>query len=110
MIGAVVAALGNALTGLSPVLVAAVAFQVVRGVGTAAYETMLQTLLQRTVPRHLLARVSANVYGAVNVAACLGLLVAGPLLDATSARVVLVASGGAGLLAAAVSARAGRAG
>ena len=108
--GATVAALGNALTGLSPVLAAAVVFQMVRGTGIAAYETMLQTVLQRTVPRHLLGRVTANVYGAVNLAACLGLLVAGPLLDATSARVVLVASGGAGLVAAAVSARAARVG
>ena len=108
--GATVAALGNALTGLSPVLLAAVAFQMMRGAGIAAYETMLQTLLQRTVPRHLLGRVSANVYGAVNVAACVGLVVAGPVLDATSARVVPVASGAVGLVAAAFSARAARVG
>jgi MFS family permease len=110
VVGATVAALGNALTGVSPAIVAAVAFQMVRGAGIAAYETMLQTILQRTVPRPLLGRVSANVYGAVNVAACVGLLVAGPLLDATSARAVLVAGGGAGLLSAAVSARAARVG
>ncbi|HEX2046919.1 MAG TPA: MFS transporter [Acidimicrobiales bacterium] len=108
--GAAVAAVGNALTGLSPVIVAAVAFQLVRGTGLAAYETMLQTVLQRSVPRHLLGRVSANVYGGVNVAACIGLLVAGPLLDATSARVVLVASGAVGVAAATVSARAARVG
>ena len=108
--GATVAALGNVLTGLSPALLAAVAFQMVRGAGIAAYETMLQTTLQRTVPRHLLGRVSANAYGAVNVAACIGLVAAGPLLDATSARVVLVASGAVGLVAAAVSGRAARVG
>ena len=108
--GAIVAALGNALTGLSPVLPAAVAFQMMRGAGIAAYQTMLQTLLQRTVPRHLLGRVSANVYGAVNVAACIGLVVAGPLLDATSARMVLVAGGAVGMVAAAFSARAARVG
>jgi hypothetical protein len=48
----------------------------------------------------MLGRVFANVYGAVNVAACIALLGAGPLLDATSARTVLVASGGAGMLSA----------
>jgi MFS family permease len=110
VVGAAVAALGNAFTGVSPVIVAAMAFQAVRGMGLAAYETMLQTVLQRTVPRPLLGRVSANVYGAVNVAACIGLLVAGPLLDATSARTVLVAAGAVGLVAAGVSARAARVG
>jgi len=88
-----IAALGNVLTGLAPLLAAAIAFQVVRGVGLAAYETALQTRLQRAVPRHLLGRVFANVYGAVNVAACLGLVAAGPLLDATSPRAVLVVCG-----------------
>ena len=96
--GAAVAATGNLGTGLAPALVAAIGFQVVRGLGLAAYETGLQTTLQRTVPRQLLGRVFANVYGAVNVAACVGLLVAGPLLDATSARTVLLACAGTGLV------------
>ena len=64
----------------------------------------------QTVPRPLPGRVSANVYGVVNLAACIALLVAGPLFDATSARAVLVASGAAGLVAAAVSAGAARVG
>jgi MFS family permease len=98
VLGAGVAAAGNLGTGLAPALIAAVAFQAVRGVGLAAYETGLQTTLQRTVPRQLLGRVFANVYGAVNVAACVGLLVAGPLLDATSARTVLLACAGTGLV------------
>ena len=105
--GALVAALGNALTGLSPGLVAAVAFQTVRGLGLAAYDTMLQIRLQRAVPRHLLGRVVANAYGAVNAGACLGLVAAGPLLDATSARTVLLACGALGVLSAGVSAAAG---
>lgn len=82
--GAVVAGLGNALTGASPVIVAAVAFQLVRGAGIALYETMLQTLLQRAVPRDLLGRVLTNVYGAVHVGACLGLVSA--VVSARSAR------------------------
>ena len=108
VLGATVAALGNLLTGLAPVFLAAVAFQMVRGAGLAVYETALQTTLQRTVPRHLLGRVSSNAYGAVNVAACLGLLLAGPLLDATAARTVMLVAGGLGLVSAAMSARPGR--
>ena len=100
VLGAGVAAAGNLATGLAPGLVAAVAFQMVRGVGLAAYETSLQTTLQRSVPGPMLGRVFANVYGAVNLAACLALLGAGPLLDATSARTVLLVSGGFGVLSA----------
>lgn len=102
--GAMVAALGNALTGVSPGIVAAVAFQMVRGLGLAVYDTMLQTLLQRSVPPRMLGRVLGNAYGAVNVGACLGLAGAGPLLDATSPRTVLLASAALGLLSAAASA------
>ena len=98
--GAAVAAAGNLATGLAPGILAAVAFQALRGVGLAVYETSLHTTLQRSVPGPMLGRVFANVYGAVNVAACLALLGAGPLLDATSARTVLLASGGAGILSA----------
>lgn len=108
VIGGTLAALGNTLTGLAPLIVVAVAFQMVRGVGLALYETALQTTLQRTVPREMLGRVSSNAYGAVNLGACLGLVIAGPLLDATSARAVLVASGAIGLVGAVVSARPGR--
>jgi MFS family permease len=106
--GAVVAGLGNTLTGMSPVIVGAVAFQLVRGAGIAVYETMLQTLLQRVVPRQLLGRVLTNVYGAVNLGACVGLLGAGPLLDATSPRTVLVVSGAVGMLSAVISFRSAR--
>ena len=49
----------------------------------------------------MLGRVFANVYGAVNVAACLGLLAGGPLLDSTSPRTLLLACGAVGLAAAA---------
>lgn len=93
--GAGVIATANALTGLSPAIALAVTFQVVRGVGIAVLETDLQTLIQRNVPRAVMGRVFANVYGAVNVAAAVSVFGAGVLLDATSARVVLVAAGAA---------------
>lgn len=97
LLGAAVVAVGNGLTGVAPVLVAAVAFQLTRGVGIAVLETNLQTLIQRTVPRHLLGRVFANVYGTVHVAAALSLLAGGPLLDATSPRTLLIIVGLVGL-------------
>jgi hypothetical protein len=50
VLGAGVAAAGNLATGLAPGLVVAVGFQIVRGLGIAAYETSLQTTLQRRVP------------------------------------------------------------
>jgi hypothetical protein len=81
-----------------------VAFQITRGLGIAVLETSLQTLLQRTVPRALLGRVFANVYGAVNVAAAASLLAGGPILDATSSRAVLVGVGAVGTAGGAVSA------
>jgi len=104
VMGAAVIGVANALTGLASALGVAVAFQLTRGVGTAVLETNLQTLIQRTVPRRMLGRVFANVYGAVNIAAALALLVGGPLLDATSDRTVLVVAGLIGLAAAASSA------
>jgi hypothetical protein len=76
----------------------------VRGVGIALFETSLQTLLQRTVARSHLGRVFANVYGAVYVASCVALVGGGLLLDATSARTVLYASGGAGAAGTLISA------
>ncbi|MCB9763938.1 MAG: MFS transporter [Alphaproteobacteria bacterium] len=104
LLGAAVAGLGNLATGLPSSIAAAVGFQVVRGVGLAFYDTGLQTLIQRTVPAAHLGRVFANVFGAVNVTAALGLLLGGPLLDATSPRAVLIGVGAVGLLGAAVTA------
>lgn len=105
LVGGVVAAAGNALTGAAPVLLAAIVFQVTRGVGIAVFETALQTLLQRTVPGPYLGRVFANVYGAVHVAACLALAGGGALVDVTSPRTVLVLSGCAGGVAILAAAR-----
>lgn len=104
LMGMGIAALGNLLTAGAPFLAAAVAFQITRGVGVAILDVHLQTLIQRSVPRRLLGRVFANVYGAVNIAAAGALLLGGPLLDATSARTVLVTVGLVGLAGTALSA------
>jgi MFS family permease len=104
LLGAAGAGVGNLATGLAPSLPAAVAFQITRGVGIAVLETHLQSLIQRSVPRRLLGRAFANLYGAVNLAAALSLVAGGPLLDATSARAVLLVVGTIGLIGTVLSA------
>jgi hypothetical protein len=89
--GSVVVGVGETLTGVAGAIVLAVAFQMVRGVGTAAIDVNLQTLLQRSVAPAMLGRVFANVYGAVGVAAAFSVAIAGPFLGATSPGTVLVA-------------------
>ncbi len=102
--GCVVVGIGETLTGVAGAIVLAVVFQMVRGVGTAAIDVNLQTLLQRSVAPDMLGRVFANVYGAVGVAAALSVALAGPFLDATSPATVLVATGLAAFAAAATTA------
>jgi len=102
--GYAVSSLGNLLTGVSFAVVAALGFQVIRGLGVAAMDVGHNTLIQRLVPADMLGRVFGNVYGAVGVAAGLSYLFGGLLLDATGARVTLVVAGIGGLTAAAVAA------
>ncbi len=102
--GCVVVGIGESLTGIAGAIALAVVFQMVRGVGTAAIDVNLQTLLQRSVAPEMLGRVFANVYGAVGIAAALSVAVAGPFLDATSPGTVLVATGLAAFAAAATTA------
>lgn len=92
--GGIVVGIGNLMTAVSPVLAAAFAMQVVRGAGVVLYDAAgVRTFLQRSTPSHLLGRVFANVYGGVSVAAALGYVVGGPLLDATSPRIAFTVVG-----------------
>lgn len=100
--GFAIGSAGNLLTGLSPVIAAAFAMQLVRGVGISLMEVGPTTLVQRTVPRHLLGRVFANLYGAIGVAAGFSYLVGGPLLDRLSPRTVFVVAGAGGIAASAI--------
>ena len=104
VIGAAIGGIGNALTGIAPALAIAIGFQLVRGLGAALLETNLQTLLQRSVERPMLGRVFANVYGAVNIAAAVSVILGGLLLDATSPGTVLVVAGLLAILASIVAA------
>ncbi len=100
--GFVIASAGNLLTGLSPVIAVAFAMQLVRGVGISLIEVGSTTLVQREVPRHLLGRVFANLYGAIGMAAGLSYVLGGYLLDRLSPRVVLVIAGTGGISASVV--------
>jgi MFS family permease len=99
VLGAALLGIGNGLTGVAQWIALAVVFQIVRGTGAALFDANVQTMLQRSVAPELLGRVMANVYGAVNVAAAIAVVIGGLLLDVTSARVVLVCAGAAGLIA-----------
>ena len=90
---------GNLLTGLSPVIAAAFAMQLVRGLGISLVEVGTTSLVQRTVPRHLLGRVFANLSGAVGLAAGLSYVVGGALLGSFSAGAVLTVGGAGGCAA-----------
>jgi MFS family permease len=98
--GFAVTAGGNLLTAAAPALTVAIVCQVLRGVGTALVEANVRTFVQRTVPRAVLGRVLANLYGGVGVAAAASYAIGGPLLDATSPRLMFVLIGGLGLVAA----------
>jgi MFS family permease len=102
--GYAVSSLGNLLTGLAATILAALGFQVIRGLGIAAMDVGHSTLIQRLVPPGLLGRAFGNVYGAVGAAAGLSYLFGGLLLDATNARVTLIVAGTGGLAAAGVAA------
>lgn len=100
LVGFAIAAAGNLLTAAAPAVAVAVTTQLVRGMGTALIEANVRTVVQRTVPRETLGRVLANLYGGVGVAAALSYAAGGPLLDATSPRLMFVLIGGLGLVAA----------
>jgi len=102
--GYAISSLGNLLTGLSAAILAALGFQVIRGLGIAAMDVGHNTLIQRVVPAGMLGRVFGNVYGAVGAAAGLSYVFGGLLLDATNARVTLIVAGAGGLASAAVAA------
>jgi MFS family permease len=90
---------GNFLTGLAWAVTAAFVVQIIRGLGIAAMDVAVNTLLQRSVPRDLLGRVFGSLYGAIGIAAALAYLLGGLLIDLTSARIAFLVGGAGGLLA-----------
>lgn len=95
--GLALSSAGNLLTGLAWAVAAAFIVQAVRGIGIAAMDVAVNTIVQRTVPAAMLGRVFGNLYGAVGVAAALAYVGGGLLLDATDPRTTFVLAGGGGL-------------
>ena len=104
VIGLAVCSAGNLLTGLAGAVAVAFTWQAVRGIGIAAVDVAVSTLLQRTVPPAVLGRTFGNLYGAVGLAAGLSYVLGGLALNVTSARVVFVVAGAGGLLVTATTA------
>jgi MFS family permease len=102
--GYAVNSLGNLLTGLSGVLLAAFALQTIRGLGIAAQDVAASTIIQRGVPRSMQGRTFSLFYGAIGVAAGVSYLMGGLLLAAAGPRITFVVAGIGGLLAAGVTA------
>ncbi|MEO6090210.1 MAG: MFS transporter [Umezawaea sp.] len=106
VVGFGVSSAGNLLTGLAWAVAAAFAVQAVRGLGVAAMDVAVTTLVQRTVPAALLGRVFGSLYSAVGLAAALSYVLGGLLIDATGPRTTFLLAGGAGLVVTAVVAAA----
>ena len=102
--GFAVSSLGNLLTGLAWSVAAAFGLQLARGVGLAASDVGVNTLLQRQAPPSMLGRLFATLYGAVGLAAAASYLLGALLLELTGPRVTLVVAGAGGLLATALTA------
>ncbi|MEV0792663.1 MFS transporter [Kribbella sp. NPDC050459] len=108
LLGFAVSSVGNLLTGLAWAIWAALALQVIRGLGIAGIDVGVNTHLQRVVPPQLLSRVFGNLYGAIGLAAGISYVGGGLLLQHTDARTTFVAAGAGGLVATAVTAIARR--
>jgi MFS family permease len=98
--GFVVSSAGNLLTGFAWGVAAAFAVQTVRGLGIAAMDVAHSTLIQRLAPADKVGRVFGNFYGGIGVAAAIGYIGGGLLLDAAGPRLTFILAGGAGVLVA----------
>jgi MFS family permease len=96
--GFAISSAGNLLTGLAWAVAAAFVVQTIRGLGIAAMDVAVNTMLQRSVPRDLLGRVFGSLYGAIGVAAALAYVLGGLLIDLTNARITFLVGGTGGLL------------
>jgi MFS family permease len=104
LIGFAVSSAGNLVTGLAWAIWAALALQVIRGLGIAAIDVGINTNLQRVVPPQLRGRVFGNLYGAIGLAAGISYVLGGLLLQHTNARTTFITAGLGGLLATVVTA------
>jgi MFS family permease len=103
VVGFAVCSVGNLFTGLAPVLLLAVIAQAGRGIGASLIDVGTTTLVQRSAPPEIRARVFANLYGVVGLAAAISYVGGGALVDALSPRAVLILGGAGGLAVSALA-------
>ncbi len=96
--GFVVSSAGNLLTGFAWGVGAAFAVQTVRGLGIAAMDVAHSTLVQRLTPADKVGRVFGNFYGGIGVAAAIGYVGGGLLLDAVGSQLTFILIGIAGMV------------
>jgi MFS family permease len=96
--GVSLGAIGTVATALAPGLALASAAQLAAGAGNTADLVGTDTLIQRSVPAHLLGRAFGAVYAAAQLAAAIAYAAAGPLVTLTGPRVAFGVAG-TGMLA-----------
>ncbi len=96
-LGLLLTGAGLVLTGISPGVVALLAFYIVAGVGNGLENVACDTLIGRTVEPSKLGRVFGTVYGPIFLASTLAAGAGAVLVDLTSPRITFLV-GGAGVL------------
>ena len=91
--GLTTSGVGALVTGASPSLGAAIAFQGAAGVGNGIENVASTTLTQRHVPPEMLGRVFGMLATAAYAGQAIASLLGGLYLDATSPRTVIITSG-----------------
>ena len=96
--GVTLGAVGTVATGLAPGVMLASAAQAAAGAGNTADVVGTDTLIQQSVPAHLLGRAFGAVYTAAQAASAIAYAAAGPLVGFTGPRGAFVIAG-VGMLA-----------
>jgi MFS family permease len=93
LVGMAFTGAGNLLGGLAPVLGFVFFTQLLAGAGNGMGLVGEDTLVQRSVPGHLLGRVFGTIAATIFIASTIAYAGGGLLVDATSARTALIVSG-----------------
>jgi MFS family permease len=93
LVGLLLTSAGMFLTGLSPVVAAAVAAYAIAGAGNGLENIGIDTLIGRSVPRDKLGRAFGVVYGPIAIAAGLAALIGGQIVDLTSPSTAFLVAG-----------------
>jgi MFS family permease len=98
--GLLMTSIGLVLTGVSPVVIAAIAAYSIAGAGNGLENIGVDTLIGKTVPSDKLGRAFGVVYGPIFIAGGAAALIGGQLVDLTSPPVAFVVAGaGVGVVA-----------